>query len=115
MLKLAFLLSKFNSAIAASILSPPTNLEGLASAALTAICDFFIRYSNSHPSGFTVSPLLLDEITCTVIISLIFSNLINLALFLAQLYSNDFDILLWIYSEHWNGLFAHFVYLRKVH
>ena len=61
-----------SSEIAASILSPPTNLAGLASEEFTAILDFLIRNSNSQFSGFTVKPLLSVEITCTVIISFIF-------------------------------------------
>ena len=56
--------------MAASILSEPTNLDGLASEALTAIFDFLIRNSNSQFSGFTVKPLLSEEITLTVIIKL---------------------------------------------
>ena len=57
MLKLIFLLFKSISEIAASILSPPTYLEGLASAAFIAICDFLIKKSKSQPSGFTTKPL----------------------------------------------------------
>ena len=72
MLRLTFLLSKSNSKIAASILSPPTNLDGLASAEFMAIWDFLITKVNSHPSGFTRSPLVSEEITFTVIVSLIF-------------------------------------------
>ena len=62
-LRLTFLFSIFNSDMAASILSPPTNLDGLASELLKAILDFFIKNSNSQFSGLTVSPLLSDEIT----------------------------------------------------
>ena len=40
MLKLTFLFSIFISEIAASILSPPTNLDGLASEEFRAIFDF---------------------------------------------------------------------------
>ena len=40
-LKLTFLFFKSISDIATSILSPPTNLEGLASDEFIAICDFF--------------------------------------------------------------------------
>ena len=74
-LKLTFLLSKSNSEIAASILSPPTKREGLASAEFIAIWDFFIVVVISHPSGFTISPFPSDEITLTVIVSLIFLSL----------------------------------------
>ena len=59
-LKLTFLFSIFNSDIAASILSPPTNLDGLASDVFTAIFDFFIKNSNSQFSGFTINPLLSE-------------------------------------------------------
>ena len=45
-LKLTFLFSIFNSDIAASILSPPTNLDGLASDAFKAIFVFLIKKSN---------------------------------------------------------------------
>ena len=72
MLKLTFLFSIFNSEIAASILSPPTNLDGLASEEFNAIFDFLIKNSNSQFSGFTVSPLLSVEITFTVITSFTF-------------------------------------------
>ena len=68
MLKLTFLFSIFNSDIAASILSPPTNLDGLASDVLIAIFDFFIKKSNSQFSGFTINPLLSVETTLTVIV-----------------------------------------------
>ena len=74
-LKLTFLFSIFNSEIAASILSPPTNLEGLASDELIAIFDFLITKSRSQFSGFTVIPLLSVDITCTVIMSFIFLSL----------------------------------------
>jgi len=56
MLSETFLLLKSSSEIAASIRSEPTYLEGLASAELIAICDFFITKSNSHPSGLTARP-----------------------------------------------------------
>ena len=72
MLNVAFLLSISNSAIAASIRSEPTNLEGRASAEFIAIWDFFITNSNSQPSGFTKRPLLSELITRTVIASFIF-------------------------------------------
>ena len=74
-LKLTFLLSKSNSKMAASILSPPTKRDGLASAEFIAICDFFIVVVTSLPSGFTTSPFESDEITFTVIVSLIFLSL----------------------------------------
>ena len=69
--------------MAASIRSEPTNLEGLASAAFIAICDFLITKSSSHPSGLTVRPLLFEEITFTVIASFIFLSL-------NQSYGSDF-------------------------
>ena len=62
MLKVTFLFGRSSSAMAASIRSEPTNLEGLASAVFIAICDFLIIKSNSHPSGLTVRPLLFEEI-----------------------------------------------------
>ena len=40
------LFSIFNSEMAASILSPPTNLDGLASEAFNAMFDFLIKKSN---------------------------------------------------------------------
>ena len=67
-----FLFSIFNSEIAASILSPPTNLDGLASDEDTAIWDFLIIKLISLPSGWTVSPLLSEDVTLTVTVSLIF-------------------------------------------
>ena len=72
MLRLTFLFSKFSSDIAASILSPPTNLDGLASDAFRAMLDFFIKNSSSQFSGLTIRPLLSVEITFTVITSFIF-------------------------------------------
>ena len=74
-LRLTFLFSIFNSDIAASILSPPTNLEGLASDVFTAMFDFFIKKSKSQFSGLTIKPLLSELITFTVIISFIFLSL----------------------------------------
>ena len=62
MLNVIFLFGISSSAIAASIRSEPTNLEGLASAAFIAICDFLITKASSHPSGLTVRPLLFEEI-----------------------------------------------------
>ena len=67
-----FFFSKSSSAIAQSILSPPVNLVGLASAAFIAIADFLIVKSISQPSGLTIKPLLSVEIILTVIASLIF-------------------------------------------
>ena len=58
MLRLTFLFSKFSSDIAASILSPPTNLDGLASDAFRAMLDFFIKNSNSQFSGLTIDPII---------------------------------------------------------
>ena len=59
-LKVTFLLSESSSAIAQSILSPPVNLEGLASAAFIAIWDFLIKKTqiaintaDARPSRFT--------------------------------------------------------------
>ena len=78
-----FRFSKFISAIAASILSPPTKREGLASFALIAICDFLIKSSTSQPSGLTTKPLLSDDMTFTVIIS--FTFLLFFVLFLCVL------------------------------
>ena len=63
-----FLLLISSSAIAASIRSEPTNLEGLESAAFIAICAFLIKNSNSQPSGLTFKPLLSVDITLTVIV-----------------------------------------------
>ena len=57
-LRFTFLFSKSISDMAASILSPPTNLDGLASAEFIAICDFFINIFKSESSGFTINPLL---------------------------------------------------------
>ncbi len=74
-LKLAFLLLKSKSDIAASILSPPTNLAGLASEEFIAMFDFFIIKSSSHPSGFTINLFESDDITFTVTLSFIFLSL----------------------------------------
>ena len=71
-LRFTFLFPKSISDMAASILSPPTNLEGLASAEFIAICDFFITIFKSEFSGLTVNPLLSEDITFTVTISLTF-------------------------------------------
>ena len=68
MLKVTFLLFKSISPIAQSILSPPVNLEGLASAAFIAICYFLIWKSISQPSGLTIKPLLSVDIILTVIV-----------------------------------------------
>ena len=57
--------------IAASILSPLMNLDGLASAALIAICDFLICNSILLPSGLT-NPLLSVFIILTVKVSFTF-------------------------------------------
>ena len=75
MLNEIFSFSKFNSEIAASILSPPTNLEGLASDDDTAICDFLITKLISLPSGWTTKPLLSDERTLTVTVLFTFLSL----------------------------------------
>ena len=47
MLKATFLLSESSSEIAQSILSPPVNLAGRASAAFIAICDLS-HYNINH-------------------------------------------------------------------
>ena len=62
-LKATFLFSKLISDIAASILYPPTNLEGLASAEFIAIFCFLIKKSNSQSSGLTIIPLLSVDTT----------------------------------------------------
>ena len=71
-LKFTFLFSIFISEMAASILSPPTNLDGLASDEFNAIFDFLIKKSNPQFSGLTINPLLSEETTCTVITSFTF-------------------------------------------
>ena len=74
-LKTTFLFSLSSSAIAQSILSPPVNRDGLASAALIAIWDFLICKSSSQPSGLTVRLLLSVEMILTVTVWLTFLSL----------------------------------------